>query len=161
MSEKRVGFSSDGETFVSTPDMPADIAAAIDELENELEAYLRNRGQLDDVKAARVALDATILARLSAAEAARDTLERQNAYLRAQNHVEHQVWLSNQLAKAEAARDAACARAERAEKMLGAYEEQQEDTSKLVQFMSGRIKELKAENARLCAALAAEGKELR
>jgi hypothetical protein len=67
VSEKRVGFSIVGVTFVNNPnpDIPADIAAAIDGLE---------RAAFKDgaTAAARAALDAAILARLAAAEAERD-----------------------------------------------------------------------------------------
>jgi hypothetical protein len=71
VSEKRVGFSIDGETVMaSSPDMPADIAAAIDRYRDASRLYFHRMSEDNAVRMcdARAALDAAILARLTAAE---------------------------------------------------------------------------------------------
>lgn len=67
---------------------------------------------------------------------------------------EHLSWRAAKvIADLRARATAAEAERDKAQKMLGVYEEQHEDTSELVRFMSGQIKELKAEAEALREAL--------
>jgi hypothetical protein len=107
-----------------TPEMPADIAAAIDALEIAAEQLggqtWLSPGDGAPVINARAALNAAILGRLAAAEAARgealrerdEGLIREEVLQGASSDAEY--WSERALA-AEAARDAALARAERLE----------------------------------------------
>jgi hypothetical protein len=107
---------------VTNPDMPADIAAAIEALTQAVRSkgYRMAVGTYEDdeaaerkAKSARAALDTAILARLTAAETERDDCRADALRL----HREKMDRLDRAIA-AEAERDAALARAERLRETL-------------------------------------------